>query len=93
MENENVEVKNTNKSVAPVASVTLGICSMLFAFLWYVGLPCSILSMIIGKHCVKKYASKGGKAGFVLGLIGLIMFAVIYVGICVLVLILKDEMF
>lgn len=93
MSNENVEVKSTSNTVTPVASITLGIISMLFAWLWYIGLPCSIIAMIVGKHATKKYASKGGKVGFVLGIIGLIMTAIAYVGICILVLVLKDEIF
>lgn len=56
----NVESKN---SVAPVASITLGICSILFAAFWYISFPTGILAILFGKHSVKKFASKGGKAG------------------------------
>lgn len=93
MSNENVETKNTSNTVAPAASITFGIISMLFAWLWYIGLPCSLLAMLTGKHSVNKYASKAGKVGFVLGIIGLIMFAIAYIGICIFVLAIKDQLF
>ena len=86
----NVESKN---SVKPAASVTLGICTILFSTLWYIAIPTGILAILLGKSSVKKYASKGGKAGTVLGIIGLIMSAVVYVGIFVFMLAFGDEIF
>lgn len=93
MSEENVKNVDPKHSVAPAASITLGICSVLFATLWYIALPTGILAIIFGKSSVKKFASKGGKIGTILGIIGLVITAILYVGIFLFMYAFGDEIF
>lgn len=82
--NEN-EMKN--KSSLGVASLTLGIISVVAALFWYITIPTGILSIVFGRKSISKVGSKLGKAGFILGIIGLSLFAFIYLSIIALMLI------
>lgn len=82
--NEN-EIKT--KSSMGIASLTLGILSIIFAIFWYIALPTSILAIIFGAKSTKKMGSKLGKAGLITGIIGLSLFAFIYVSLIILMLV------
>lgn len=67
-----------NKSSMGAAALTLGIISVVFAIFWYISLPTGILAIIFGKKAINKVGSKIGKAGLILGIVGLSLFAFIY---------------
>ena len=81
--NEN-ELKN--KSSLGVASLTLGIVSIVLAIFWYITIPTGILAIVLGKKAINKIGSKLGKAGLITGIIGLSLFAFIYLSIIALML-------
>ena len=70
-----------NKYVMNIASLVLGIISIVTALFWYMALPTGILAIIFGAKSAKKTGSKIGKAGLITGIIGLSLFAFIYVSI------------
>lgn len=81
--NEN-EVKT--KSSMGIASLTLGILSIIFAMFWYIALPTSILAMVFGTKSIRKFGSKIGKAGLITGIVGISLFAFIYISMIILIL-------
>lgn len=70
-----------NKSVMHVASLVLGIISIISALFWYITIPTSILAIVFGVKSAKKTGSKLGKAGMIIGIIGISLFAFIYISI------------
>ncbi len=74
-------MENNNKNVMHIASLVLGIISILTAIFWYIALPTGILAIIFGAKSAKKTGSKIGKAGMITGIIGLSLFAFIYIGL------------
>lgn len=82
---ENNEIKN--KSSLGVASLTLGILSIVFAIFWYITLPTGILAIVFGAKSTKKIGSKLGKAGLITGIVGLALFAFIYISLIILILV------
>lgn len=82
--NENEAKK---KSSLSVASLTLGIISVVSALFWYITIPTGILAIIFGRKSISKVGSKLGKAGFILGIVGLSIFAFIYLSLISLMLI------
>lgn len=73
------EIKN--KSSLGVASLTLGIISIVLAIFWYISIPTGILAIVFGKKAINRIGSKIGKAGLILGIIGISLFAFIYISI------------
>lgn len=69
------------KSGFGVASLVLGIVSIMFASFWYVAIISGILAIIFGAKSIKKVGSKLGKAGLVTGIIGLVLSLFIYVSL------------
>ena len=59
----------------PAASLTLGIISILTIIFWYMSLITGILAIVFGVHRIN---SKLGKAGMVLGIIGVSLCCFIY---------------
>lgn len=82
--NEN-EIKT--KSSMGIASLTLGILSIIFAIFWYITLPTGILAIIFGAKSTKKIGSKLGKAGLITGIIGLSLFTFIYISLIILMVV------
>lgn len=82
--NEN-EIKN--KSSLGVAALTLGIISVVSTLFWYITLPSGILAIVLGRKAISKVGSKLGKAGFILGIVGLSIFTFIYLSIIAMILI------
>lgn len=82
--NEN-ELKN--KSSFGIAALTLGIISIVTALFWYISLPTGILAIVFGRKAISKVGSKLGKAGFILGIVGLSLFVFIYLSIIALLLV------
>ena len=54
-----------------VAAFVLGLLTVLGHLFWYISLPCGVLAIIFGAKSAKKLGSKLGKAGLILGIIGL----------------------
>lgn len=75
-----------NKSVMHIASLVLGIISIVSAFFWYIVLPSGILAIVLGVKSAKKTGSKIGKAGMIMGIIGLALFAFIYISLIFLMI-------
>ena len=61
-----------------IASLTLGVISILFAFFYYISIPSAILAIVFGYKSIKKYNSGLGKAGFIVGIVGLVTCVAIY---------------
>ncbi len=72
-----VEKVKENKA-GRIASLVLGIISIVFSFFYYISIPSGILAIVFGCKSIKKYDSGLGKAGFVLGIIGLVFCVAIY---------------
>lgn len=84
---ENIEKKEKNKSSMHVASLVLGIISIVFDLFWYISIPTSILAIIFGVKSARKTGSKIGKAGMITGIVGLALTVFIYMGITSIILI------
>lgn len=82
----NMEENNKNKTTLHIASLVLGIISIVMSLFWYIALPTGILAIIFGVKSVKKTGSKIGKAGFITGIIGLSIFAFIYISLFMIIL-------
>ena len=80
------KVIDKNKSGMPVASLTLGIVSIVLSTFWYISLPAGILAILFGAKFIKKIGGKLGKAGMILGIIGLSILLLIYVSITAIIL-------
>ena len=81
-----MQENDKRKSGMPVASLTLGIVSIVTALFWYITLPTGVLAIIFGAISAKKLGSKLGKAGLITGIVGLAMFAFIYIGLTILII-------
>ena len=67
MKEENVNEKN--KSAMAIASLPLGIISIVTNLFWYMSIPTGILAIIFGAKTTRKLGSKLGKAGLITGII------------------------
>ncbi len=79
-------MEEKNKSAMSVASLVLGIISIVTALFWYITLPTGILAIVFGVKTIRKFGSKLGKAGMITGIVGLSLFAFIYVGMIFLII-------
>lgn len=79
--------ENKKYSTMHVASLVLGIISIVSCWFWYITLPTGILAIIFGVKSVKKLGSKIGKAGVITGIIGLTLFAFSYISLIAIILI------
>ena len=81
-----MEENNKEKSTIGIAGFVLGIISILSALFWYITLPSGILAIIFGAKSVKRIGSKLGKAGLIMWIIGLSLFAFIYISIILILM-------
>lgn len=79
------ENKKTNSGMH-IASLTLGIISIVTSLFWYITLPTGILAIIFGVKSAKRTGSKLGKAGMITGIVGLALFAFLYLGMIALLI-------
>ena len=79
-------MKDKKFFVLDVDSLVLGILSILTALFWYITLPSGILAIIFGVKSAHKTGSKIGKAGMILGIVGLALFAFIYISLILMIL-------
>ena len=73
-----MEINKKNSAMA-VAALPLGIISIVLSLFWYVTLPTGILAIIFGAKSTRKFGSKLGKSGLITGIVGLSLFAFIYI--------------
>ena len=78
-----------NKNVMNVASLVLGIISIVTALFWYIALPSGILAIIFGVKSAKKNGSKLGKSGMITGIIGLAITLFLYIGMTLLIILIN----
>lgn len=78
--------KEVNKSTMHVASLELGIISIVFALFWYISIPASIIAIIFGVKSARKTGTKVGKAGMITGIVGLSLTAFMYIGLAGIIL-------
>ena len=77
-------MEEKKKSGMPVAALVLGIISIVTNWFWYITLPTGILAIVLGAKSAKKLGSKLGKAGLILGIIGLSLFALVYISLIII---------
>lgn len=87
MSEEKVEVKEKSKSAMAIASLPLGIISIILNLFWYISLPTGILAIIFGTKTIKRFGSKIGKAGLVTGIVGVSLCVFAYISAIILILI------
>lgn len=75
-----------NKSTMHIASLVLGIISIVTALFWYITIPTGILGIVFGVKSARRTGSKIGKAGMITGIVGLSLFAFIYIGIIMMII-------
>ncbi len=73
-----MEINKKNSAMA-IAALPLGIISIVLSLFWYVTLPTGILAIIFGSKSTRKFGSKLGKSGLITGIVGLSLFAFIYI--------------
>ena len=74
------------KSGLGIASLVLGIISILSAIFWYIALPSGVLAIILGAKSIKRVGSKIGKAGLITGIVGLALFAFLYISMILIII-------
>ncbi len=83
VEDNNTEVvQNTTKKIYGfnIASLVLGIVSIVLWCFWFLSIPCSILAVIFGILGVKKEGKAMGITGIVTGAISFAIWVVIFFG-------------
>lgn len=87
--NNSFNAQDNIKSIKGIASLVLGLITLLLFHFWFVALPTGILSIVLGVKSNKQRRDGKGKAGIVLSIIGLSIMALIY-GICIILLIIEN---
>lgn len=83
-----MEEKNKNNSTAMnIASLVLGIISIISFLFWYMSLPTGILATVFGAKAIKRSGSGLGKSGLALGIIGISLSAFIYISLIMMLMI------
>lgn len=77
-ENKTTETITQESKGLSIASMVLGIISVVLFCIWYVSIPCAILAIIFGIVGMKKGGRGMGIAGLVLGIVALAILVVIY---------------
>ena len=71
-------MEENNKYVMHIVSLVLGIISIVTALFCYMTIPTGVIAIILGVKSARKFGSKIGKAGMITGIVGLSLFAFIY---------------
>ena len=74
-----------NKTVSHVASLVLGIISIVTILFWYMSIPTGIVSIVLGVNSYKRYDKKLGLAGMITGIVGVSICLLIYISVIILV--------
>lgn len=80
VENTNTQVANNRVKVygLNIASLVLGIVSIVLWCMWYISIPCSILALIFGIIGIKKHGKGLAIAGLVTGVISLVIWVLLF---------------
>lgn len=78
-ENKEQEVVQDENKGFSIASMVLGIISIVLFCIWYLSIPCAILAIIFGVVGMKKGGKGMAIAGLVLGIIAVAIVAVVYI--------------
>ena len=73
------------KSAMSVTALVLGILTIVFQLFWYMCIPMGILSIVFGVKTTRKLGSKLGKAGMILGIVGLSLCVFLYISMIMLI--------
>ena len=84
MDENNVEIKDKNKSAMAIASLPLGILSIILNLFWYISLPTGIIAIIFGTKSIRKFGSKIGKAGLITGIVGISLCVFVYITLIIM---------
>ncbi|MGN1270405.1 MAG: hypothetical protein ACI4UX_00155 [Clostridia bacterium] len=79
-------MEKNNNSGLHIASLVLGIISIITVAFWYITLPTGILAIVFGVKSIRRTGSKIGKAGLITGIIGLSLFTFIYISLIIIML-------
>ena len=82
-------MEDKNKSGMAVSALVLGIISIVTSLFWYITLPTGVLAIIFGAKSTRRTGSKVGKAGLITGIVGISLFAFLYISI-ILMIVLKN---
>ena len=77
-----------DKNVMHIASFVLSIISLITTLFWYITLSTGILAIVFGVKSAKRYGSKLGKAGLIIGIIALSLFVFNYM--CMIFMLLSN---
>ncbi len=73
---EKESIKKTDKNlkeIEHIAALLCGILSIVLASIWYLGLIHGITAIVCGIRSRKRFQSKMGLTGFILGIIGVVI--------------------
>lgn len=73
-----MEERFMKKSSMSVPSLVLGILCIVFCWVGFIALPTSVLSIVFGAVSVSKSGSGVGRAGLIMGIVGLSLFSFMY---------------
>lgn len=82
----NEKLQARKRSALPVSAFVLGLVSFLTTLFWYISLPTGVLAIVFGAQSIKQSGSRLGKAGLILGILGLVFCALIYLALVAIVL-------
>ena len=77
--------KEDNRIVAHVASLVLGIISIVSMLFWYISVPSGVIAIVLGTKSYKKFGKKLGLGGMITVIVGLSLCVLIYVSLLILV--------
>ena len=77
-ENKTTQTEKQESKGLSIASMVLGIISVVLFCLWYVSVPCAILSIIFAIVGMKKGGKGMAIAGLVLGIVALSIIVMVY---------------
>lgn len=80
-------MEGNSKKGYNVASLTLGIISILSAFFYYISIPTGVLAIIFAVKGIKYNNSGVAKAGLICGIVGLSICALIYLFLITMILV------
>ena len=72
-------MEEKKKTGMHIASLTLGIISIITALFYYISIPTGILAIVFGVKSVKRNGSGIGRAGMITGIVGISLAALIYI--------------
>ena len=79
-------IMEKKKTGLAVASLTLGIISIVLFGFWYIAIPTGVLALVFGGKAVKRSGSKLAKAGIITAIVGLSLFLLYYTAAILLIM-------